>query len=675
MLFWTSRDYTVTAPEWDGQVRGIAYNPSHIFSQTENMNIAPERITADLAQLSKITSHLRTYTVDGGMDKVPDIARHYGMTVSMGIWISADLDKNEEQIALGIRTALANRRSIDRVIVGNETQTFGSVSPDQLNDYIRRVRMALPARIKVTTAEPWSTWMMTPEIGQNVDLIFVHLLPYWENVDIRGALKSSEGFYNHVQAEFPDKQIVVGEAGWPSEGRTRGRAEASPANEGYFLRAFVQFAMEKGWDYYLFEAYDQPWKDANEGVAGPLLGPVRCRRPAQIRLHRPDPRLPGMARLCPDGGGAEPALGPAGAGPHAPGAPVRLSDDGRHDRAGFDRPAHADRRDGAGICRSHRCGGNDRNVAAGAARLRGDPDRGHRDGGEPVARRAARGPGRHSRKAPPRVSIHVPTYNEPPQMVIETLNALARLDYENFEVIVLDNNTPDPQAAWTPVAEHCRKLGPAFRFYHFDGIKGFKGGALNKALALTDPGASYVAVIDSDYQVQPFLAPARRALFCVAQHRAGAGACRIIATATRTCSRPWPIEEYRGFFHIGMVERNERNAIIQHGTMTIVRKDALEEVDGWSEWCITEDTELGLKLFEAGYEAAYVPQSMGLGPDARYIGSLHDSNVTGGSMAPCRCSSAMPAPFSSAARRSAGRSAISSFPAGCPGSRTGWVWW
>ncbi|HEY1876596.1 MAG TPA: glycosyltransferase family 2 protein, partial [Rhizomicrobium sp.] len=72
-------------------------------------------------------------------------------------------------------------------------------------------------------------------------------------------------------------------------------------------------------------------------------------------------------------------------------------------------------------------------------------------------------------------------------------------------------------------------------------------------------------------------------------------------------------EEYRGFFHIGMVERNEHNAIIQHGTMTIVRKDALEEVDGWSEWCITEDTELGLKLFEAGYEAAYVPQSMGSG--------------------------------------------------------------
>src|SRR5213595_2042116 len=83
VFFWVSRDYTVSAPEWDGQVRGVAYNPSHVFSQRQNRKIAPERINTDLARLSKLTSHIRTYTVDGGMDKVPAIARHHGMTVSM----------------------------------------------------------------------------------------------------------------------------------------------------------------------------------------------------------------------------------------------------------------------------------------------------------------------------------------------------------------------------------------------------------------------------------------------------------------------------------------------------------------------------------------------------------------------------------------------------------------
>jgi hypothetical protein len=76
--------------------------------------------------------------------------------------------------------------------------------------------------------------------------------------------------------------------------------------------------------------------------------------------------------------------------------------------------------------------------------------------------------------------------------------------------------------------------------------------------------------------------------------------------------------EYQGFFHIGMRTRNERDAIIQHGTMTMVRRSSLEAVGGWSEWCITEDAELGLKIFERGESAVYVPRSYGRGlmPDS-----------------------------------------------------------
>jgi hypothetical protein len=75
--------------------------------------------------------------------------------------------------------------------------------------------------------------------------------------------------------------------------------------------------------------------------------------------------------------------------------------------------------------------------------------------------------------------------------------------------------------------------------------------------------------------------------------------------------------EYRGFFHIGMVTRNERNAIIQHGTMTMVRRELLERVR-WAEWCITEDAELGLRILAEGYDATYIPQSYGRGlmPDS-----------------------------------------------------------
>ncbi len=613
-LFWTSRDFTVLAPEWDGQVRGIAYSPSGMFSQRQARNITEERIDRDLSQLSKLTGRIRTYTVDGGMAKVPEIARRYGMIVSLGIWISPDLGKNEKEIERGIRTVLANRRTIDRVIVGNETQLMGYVSPDQLNTYIQRVRDALPARIKITTAEPWSTWMLTPEIGQYVDLIFVHLLPYWENVDIRGSLKSSEGFYNHIQGEFPDKQIVVGEAGWPSEGRTRGRAEATAANEGYFLRGFVQFAQEKGWDYYLFEAYDQPWKNQGEGAVGAYWGLHDASGNPKIAftgLIRTFPEWRGYALMASIISlllgllvlGRMPRVRQTGY--VMMGGMVVLVSTGLLALVDAAALEYVDPTDIAALIAMSplvllACAvilTESIELAATLWRV----DRRAMKLGIP--------------ETSPRVSIHLPTYNEPPQMVIESLNALARLDYDNYEVIILDNNTPDPET-WRPVEAHCRTLnaetGGNFRFFHFEQLKGFKGGALNRALALTDSKAVYVAVIDSDYQVQPFWL--RRVIpYFASPAIALVQGPQDYRDAPQNPFKAMAYEEYRGFFHIGMVERNEHNAIIQHGTMTIVRKDALEEVDGWSEWCITEDTELGLKLFEAGYEAAYVSQSMGSG--------------------------------------------------------------
>ncbi len=81
----------------------------------------------------------------------------------------------------------------------------------------------------------------------------------------------------------------------------------------------------------------------------------------------------------------------------------------------------------------------------------------------------------------PFVSIHLACCNEPPEMVILTLDSLAALDYENFEVLVIDNNTKNEEV-WKPVEEHCAKLGARFRFFHLNPWPGFKAGALNFGL-------------------------------------------------------------------------------------------------------------------------------------------------------------------------------------------------
>jgi exo-beta-1,3-glucanase (GH17 family)/cellulose synthase/poly-beta-1,6-N-acetylglucosamine synthase-like glycosyltransferase len=609
-LFWASRDYEVIAPDWDGLVRGISYTPSHLFGQRDHDWTSPEQIDRDMAQISQITGHIRTYTVSNGLDKVPEIARGYGLTVTLGIAIGSDLDANEKELQTGIDVALTNRRVIDRVIVGNEAVMRGDVTVDQLNDYIKRVRDALPNRIKVSTAEPWSTWLLNPELGQNIDFVTVHLLPYWEGVPLKTALNSLPRWFDLVQQEFPDKNIVIGETGWPSQGRMHRLAEASLANEAYYIRNFVRFAQEKGYDYYLIEAYDQPWKGRDEGSVGAYWGLFDASGVPKFAFS-------GMLRAFPLWRNY--ALGGA-----ALSFILGLLILGRMPRVR--QPGYLVMGTLVGL------------VSTGLLVLW---DAGTLEYIEPsdIAMTLAMIPlvffaaaiiltegielaaslwrlERRSVRAaiperPPRVSIHVPCYNEPPSMVMATLDALARLDYDNYEVILLDNNTKDPDR-WRPLEAHCAALGPKFRFYHIDNVKGYKAGALNEALKLTDPEAHLVAVIDSDYQVEPFWL--RQALPLFASERVAlVQGPQDYRDAQSSIFKFMCYEEYRGFFHIGMVERNEHDAIIQHGTMTIVRKDVLAEVGGWANWCITEDTELGLKLFEAGYSAAYIPQSMGKG--------------------------------------------------------------
>jgi hypothetical protein len=72
----------------------------------------------------------------------------------------------------------------------------------------------------------------------------------------------------------------------------------------------------------------------------------------------------------------------------------------------------------------------------------------------------------------PKVSLHLPTYDEPPEIVAETLRALAALDYPNYKVLVIDNNTPQEET-WRPVEAVCRELGRRFKFFHVEHWPGY----------------------------------------------------------------------------------------------------------------------------------------------------------------------------------------------------------
>jgi cellulose synthase/poly-beta-1,6-N-acetylglucosamine synthase-like glycosyltransferase len=225
---------------------------------------------------------------------------------------------------------------------------------------------------------------------------------------------------------------------------------------------------------------------------------------------------------------------------------------------------------------------------------------------------------RHSRPPPeadpsylPMVSLHIPSHNEPPELLIATIKAVEEIDYPNFEIVVLDNNTADP-AVWRPVEEYCRGR-EGVRFVHVEALSGYKAGACNLALRrYTDPRAEIIGLIDADDIVQPYYLRETVAYFCdprVGFVQSFEGNRDYEGSSYYTAC----VDSYQGFYLSVMSSREERDSVPFVGTMGLFRRSALEEIGGWNEWCISEDTEASLRVLKAGWSGRYVPRCFGRG--------------------------------------------------------------
>ena len=597
-------------PPWPDHVQGMAFSPFGSGQDPVPQVLpTPEQLDADLRLLAGKVTAVRTYSSLKSLGQIPDIAARHQLKVAQGAWVDRQLATNELEIAAAID--LANHHAnVIRLVIGNEVILRNDLSVAELSRQLDRVRAAVEQ--PVSTAEPWDVWLKNPQLVEHVDYIAVHLLPYWEGIPVDQAIDYLAMRVAELERAYPDKQVVIAEVGWPSAGRTRDGAVASTSNEAMFLRRFLQRARDEGYIYYIMEAFDQPWKARYEGAVGAYWGVYNVDREPKFAFVAPIVRIPQWQTLA--------AISVVLATMVLALLYVHSRTLDARGRSLLAIVVYA--------------------VTAAAVWIIYDYSQQYFTvrsvliGGPLIlsmfvviavliaeAHEWAEAHWAIPRRRPlsiapagtplPKVSIHVPAYNEPPQMLIETLDALARLDYPDYEVIVIDNNTRD-EAVWRPVEQHCRHLGARFRFFHVDPLTGFKAGALNFALARTAPDASVIAVIDSDYQVEPAwlrdlvpgLAEQKVAIVQAPQDYRDGGESAFKAMC---------YAEYRGFFLIGMITRNERNAIIQHGTMTLVQRQALLEAGGWAEWCITEDAELGLRLFEHGYEAQYLPRSYGRG--------------------------------------------------------------
>jgi exo-beta-1,3-glucanase (GH17 family)/cellulose synthase/poly-beta-1,6-N-acetylglucosamine synthase-like glycosyltransferase len=598
-------------PAWPAKIQGFSFSPMREGQSPLTQNFPSEaEINADLALLSGKTHAIRTYTVEDVEAKVPELAQKHKINVTLGAWIDARLEKNEKEIET-LLSITRTTHNVVRVIVGNEVLLRGDIPIEQLIAYLDNVRKQL--QIPVSTAEPWHVWVKHPELAQHVDFLAVHMLPYWEGIDLDVAVDYIVEHVNELNARFPDKPIIIAEVGWPSNGRTRQASVASEANQAAFLRRFLARAEQEKYIYYVMEAFDQPWKRDTEGAVGAYWGVYDVHRNPKFPFTAPIVPIPHWYVLA--------ALSVLIASITLAFLLLDSQTLRRRGRSFLALTAFAAATAGVWIVYDY----SDQyltvtTVLVGVLMLIGMIGvilvllaEAH-EWAEALwvtGRRRAFKPMKIPEDQLPMVSIHVPAYNEPPDMLNETLDALAALDYPRYEVLVIDNNTKNPEI-WQPVQSHCIELGPRFRFFHVEPLAGFKAGALNFALKHTDEKAAIIAVIDSDYIVRsswlrdlvPQFADPQIGLVQAPQDYRD----ERLSTFKAMC-----YAEYKAFFYVGMITRNERNAIIQHGTMTMIPRTVLEALGGWGEWCITEDAELGLRIFEHGYTSIYIPESYGRG--------------------------------------------------------------
>src|SRR5580698_4040110 len=238
----------------------------------ETTQIPPQQIDEDLKFLARYTDCIRTYSVENGLDKVPEIAQRYGLKVMQGLWLSNKVARNRAQMAVTVALAKKYPDVIRAVIVGNEVLLRGEMSAPDLGAVIREVKAQITQ--PVTYADVWEFWLRYADLQNAVDFVTIHILPYWEDFPLPASLAAAhvDAIRKKVVAAIPNKEIVIGEFGWPSHGRMREGALPSPSNQARAIEETLTLGKRENFRVNIIEAFDQPWKRALEGSAGRYWG-------------------------------------------------------------------------------------------------------------------------------------------------------------------------------------------------------------------------------------------------------------------------------------------------------------------------------------------------------------------------------------------------------------------
>jgi exo-beta-1,3-glucanase (GH17 family) len=247
------------------------------------------RIEADLRLLRPLTRCVRTYGISQGLDQVPAVARELGMRVKLGLWLGRDPVHNQAEIERGVALANANADVVDLLIVGNEVLLRHELTPEQLARALRQARAG--SRVPVSYADVWAFWQRNAALADEVDVVGVHILPYWEDQPV--AIEQAAAYVidtaGAMRQLFAGKPVWVAETGWPAVGRQRGPAVPGALEQARFVRELLVLLAPTDGQVNWIEAFDQPWKRAFEGAMGAGWGFFSADGVQRVRFTGPVP--------------------------------------------------------------------------------------------------------------------------------------------------------------------------------------------------------------------------------------------------------------------------------------------------------------------------------------------------------------------------------------------------
>ena len=252
----------------------------------------PQQILEDLLILQPHWRVLRLYDCSAHAERVLDVIRRHGLEfqVLLGAYLGAEtsnagcpwgatfteaqlaagIAENEVEVGRLIALANANEDIVFAVAVGNEATvdwTDHLVPVHRMIEHVRRVRQGV--RQPVTFCENYVPWRhKLRELVPELDFLSLHTYPVWEYKRIEEAMDYTRENYLSVAGLYPEKPVVITEAGWctRSNGRDMHAAQATQEMQALYLRELVRWTDGSGILCFVFEAFDEPWK----GSAAPL---------------------------------------------------------------------------------------------------------------------------------------------------------------------------------------------------------------------------------------------------------------------------------------------------------------------------------------------------------------------------------------------------------------------